>query len=83
MSEAKKRKYYSPEFKAKPGLEAVRGVKTINEIGQEYGVHPILVGQWKKEIQEQASLLKKWNRGSAVQLRVKLNVPLKLTDLLS
>jgi len=46
MSEAKKRKYHSPEFKAKVGLEALRGVKTINEIGQEYGVHPVQVGQW-------------------------------------
>jgi transposase-like protein len=63
MSEAKKRKYYSPEFKAKVGLEAVRGVKTINEIGQEYGVHPVQVGQWKKEIQEQSSTLFEGKRG--------------------
>ncbi len=40
MSEAKKRQVHAPEFKAKVGLEALRGVKTINEIGQEYGVHP-------------------------------------------
>jgi len=32
-------------------------VKTINEIGQEYGVHPVQVGQWKKAIQEQAKHL--------------------------
>ena len=57
MSEAKKRKVHTPEFKAKVGLEAVRGVKTINEIGLEYGVHPVQVGQWKKEIQEQAKTL--------------------------
>ena len=50
MSEAKKRKVHTPEFKAKVGLEALRGVKTINELGQEYGVHPVQVGQWKKEI---------------------------------
>ncbi|MGB4854343.1 MAG: IS3 family transposase, partial [Candidatus Dechloromonas phosphoritropha] len=50
MQEVKKRKVHSPEFKAKVGLEAVRGMKTINEIGQEYGVHPVQVGQWKKEI---------------------------------
>lgn len=57
MSEAKKRKEHAPEFKAKVGLEALRGVKTINEIGLEYGVHPVQVGQWKKEIQEQAKKL--------------------------
>ncbi|VFM97876.1 MAG: hypothetical protein BECKG1743D_GA0114223_101747 [Candidatus Kentron sp. G] len=47
MTEKKKRKVHSPEYKAKVGLEALKGVKTINEIGQEYGVHPVQVGQWK------------------------------------
>ncbi len=63
MSEAKKRKVHTPEFKAKVGLEALRGVRTINEIGQEYGVHPVQVGQWKKEIQEQAKTLFEGKRG--------------------
>ena len=44
MSEAKTGKVHTPEFKAKVGLEALRGVKTINEIGQAYGVHPVQVG---------------------------------------
>jgi transposase-like protein len=44
-----KRKVFGAEFKAKVGLEAVRGVKTINQIAQEHGVHPVQVGQWKKE----------------------------------
>jgi len=34
MSATKKRKVYSPEFKAKVGLEAVKGVKSINETGK-------------------------------------------------
>ena len=63
MSEAKKRKAHTPEFKAKVGLEALRGMKTINEIGQEFGVHPGQVGQWKKEIQEQAKTLFEGKRG--------------------
>lgn len=63
MSEAKKRKVHAPEFKAKVGLEALRGVRTINEIGLEYGVHPVQVGQWKKEIQEQAKTLFEGKRG--------------------
>ena len=29
MSEAKKRKFHAPEFKAKVALEALRGVKTV------------------------------------------------------
>ena len=47
MGEAKRRSYRSA-FKAKVGLEAIGGVKTINEIGQACGVHPAQVGQWKK-----------------------------------
>ena len=42
---APKRKSYTGSFKAKVGLEAIRGIKTVNEIGQEYGVHPTMVGQ--------------------------------------
>ncbi len=44
-------------------LEALKGVKTINQIGQEYGVHPVQVGQWKKSIQEQAKSLFEGKRG--------------------
>jgi transposase len=63
MSGTKKRKVHSAEFKAKVGLEALKGVKTINQIGQEYGVHPVQVGQWKKAIQEQAKSLFEGKRG--------------------
>jgi hypothetical protein len=39
MRESKKRKAHLPEFKVEVGLEALRGFKTINEIGLEYGHH--------------------------------------------
>jgi transposase len=63
MSEAKKRKIPTPEFKAKVALEAIRGVKTVNVIAQEYDVHPTQVGLWKKEVQEQAKTLFTGKRG--------------------
>jgi len=63
MTETKKRHVHLPEFKAKVGLEAVRGEKTINQIGQDYGVHPVQVSQWKREIQEQAKTLFEGKRG--------------------
>jgi len=63
MSETKKRKVFSAEFKAKVGLKAVRGVKTLNEIAQDYEVHPMQIGQWKKTIQEQAKTLSEGRRG--------------------
>ena len=63
MNELKKRNVPTPEFKAKVGLEAMRGEKTINEIGQMYSVHPTQVGLWKKEILEQAKTLFEGKRG--------------------
>ena len=49
MSE-KKRKSFSSQHKAKVALEAIRGTKTLNEIAQEFAVHPNQVGAWKKEL---------------------------------
>ena len=57
MSESKQRQFHTPELKAKVGLEAIRGIKTLNEIALEFGVHPVQVGQWKKEIQDHAKTL--------------------------
>lgn len=47
-----KRRQHSPEFKARVAMEALRGLKTVNEIGREYQVHPVQVGKWKKELME-------------------------------
>ena len=63
MTDKKKRAVHGSELKAKVGLEAVRGVKTINEIAQEFGVHPVQVGQWKREIQGFAKTLFEGKRG--------------------
>jgi transposase-like protein len=59
----KKRKVFSPQQKAKVALEACRGLKTVNEIAQQFDVHPTQVGQWKKELQEQASNVFEGKRG--------------------
>jgi transposase-like protein len=59
----KKRKVFSGEFKAKVALEAIRGIKTVNEIAEEFGVRPTQVGQWKRELQGQAAGLFEAKRG--------------------
>jgi putative transposase len=33
------RKQHSADFKAKVALEAIKGLKTINELSSEHGVH--------------------------------------------
>ena len=53
MSE-KSRKSFTSQHKAKVALEAIRGTKTLNEIAQEFAVHPTQVGEWKKVLLTQA-----------------------------
>jgi len=62
MSESK-RKIFTGTQKAKVALEALKGMKTTNEIGQEYGVHPTQVAQWKKELLENAGSVFESKRG--------------------
>ena len=35
-------------------MEAAKEVKTTSQISSEYGVHPIQVGMWKKQLKEHA-----------------------------
>src|ERR1017187_2301476 len=51
MSKAK-RKRYTGAFKAKVGLEALMGIKTVGQIAREYQVHPVQVTQWKSVIRD-------------------------------
>lgn len=48
----RKRRTHSAEFKARVALEALKQIKTVNQIAQEEGIHPVQVSQWKKELQE-------------------------------
>ena len=52
-----KRKQYSPEFKAKVALEALRGEKTASELASQYQVHPTMINTWKRQLLESASHL--------------------------
>jgi transposase-like protein len=51
MSKAKRRRY-TDAFKAKVGLEALMGIKTVGQIAREYQVHPVQVTQWKGVIRD-------------------------------
>jgi transposase-like protein len=46
----KPRRRHSPELKAKVALEAIKGLKTINEIANEFSIHPNQVSTWKQEL---------------------------------
>jgi putative transposase len=49
---ARGRQTFSAEFKAKVALEAIKGMKTINELAREYQVHPNAISLWKKQMLE-------------------------------
>ncbi|MFR9592080.1 MAG: helix-turn-helix domain-containing protein, partial [Rikenellaceae bacterium] len=46
------RKRHTAEFKAKVAIEAVKGLKTINEIAAHFEVAPTQVSAWKKQFLE-------------------------------
>ena len=46
---------HTPAFKAKVALEAAQEQESLARIGQRYGVHPVLVGQWKKQLLSRAA----------------------------
>jgi transposase/putative transposase len=50
-----KRKRHEPEFKARVALEALKGVRTIQQIAKEYQIHPVQVSEWKKIMLEGAA----------------------------
>ncbi len=49
---SQKRRQHSPEFKARVGLEALKGIEPVHAIAAKYQVHPVQVTQWKKELLE-------------------------------
>jgi transposase-like protein len=47
------RKRYSAEFKARVALEALKGLKTVNELASMYGVHPTQITHWQHRLQKE------------------------------
>jgi len=49
------RKKYSPEFKAKVALAALKNDETVTDLAARFGVHPTMIHNWKRTILESAS----------------------------
>mgnify|MGYP001168649420 CR=1 FL=1 len=50
-------------IKVKVAIEALKGEKTLAQIGSEYGVHPNQIGRWKQELLEGAARI--FGRGNS------------------
>jgi transposase-like protein len=44
------RKRYDASFKARVALEAIKGDRTMAELAAAYGVHPVQISKWKKQV---------------------------------
>lgn len=49
------RRKFGSAFKAEVALEAIKSIKTIAEIAQQYELHPVQVSQWKNEFLERSA----------------------------
>ena len=68
----KQRRKCTAEFKARVALEAIRGIKTINDIATEFEIHLLLVSNWKKEMLDSLpSLFEKRNAKKGFQTEPK------------
>src|ERR1700722_12510825 len=51
----RERRTHNPAFKAKGGLAATKGEKTLGELAQQYDVHPNQIAAWKAQLLEGAA----------------------------
>jgi len=52
---SKKRRSYSPQFKAKVALAALKNDEPIAELAARFEVHPTMINNWKRALIESAA----------------------------
>ena len=51
------RRNHTPAFKAKVGLAALKGERTLSELAQQFDVHPNQIAQWKSVLLENMAVV--------------------------
>lgn len=64
---AKKRRTFTPSFKAKVALAAARGDQTLSQLASKYGVHANQISKWKTQLLSGAAELFEDGRTRRVQ----------------
>jgi len=67
----RKRKQYSPEFKAKVALAALKNDETVAELAKRYEVHPTMINTWKRNLLNSAADVFDKNRNPKKQTDTK------------
>ena len=50
------RRKFTPEFKAKVALDALKESSTMGDLAKKYEISPEMISRWKKELAENASV---------------------------
>ena len=61
----KKRKQYRAQFKFEVALEAIKSLKTVNQLASEHDLHPNQVSQWKRQLLAEGATI--FDNGAAQQ----------------
>jgi transposase-like protein len=72
----KQRRQFSAKVKFQVALEALKELKTINEIASRYEIHPTQVKQWKKQLQEEGVDVFNANAAKAQQAQAEVEANL-------
>lgn len=72
----KQRRQFTARFKFQVALEALKELKTINELASRYEIHPTQVKQWKKQLQEEGADVFNENAAKAQQAQVEVEANL-------
>lgn len=51
------RKLFTPHQKAQAALEAIKEIKTTNQIASQHEAHPTQIGLWKKRVLRETHIL--------------------------
>jgi putative transposase len=73
---SQQRRQFTTKFKFQVALEAMKELKTVNEIASQHKVHPTQVKQWKKQLQEEGANIFSEKAGKAQQAQTEVEVSL-------
>ena len=64
-----KRRNHDAAFKARVGLEALNGERTVSELATAYEVHPTKIHQWKKALLDGAAgIFERGGKATSVEI---------------
>ena len=66
-------KQHTSDFKSKVALAAIKGDKTIQELSQEFGIHPNQINRWKQLALENFSKIFEKDNQASLELKEKEN----------